>query len=211
MAAELGGVQHQQERLRRGLLHEDGQQGCPARHGGMAAGPLVHLARGHAGQLGSLPCPRRRGWAGQRAPCAGALSWGSSLELGSMAGATAPAEAGSRAGLIAHPRAISVGYHELTLAQAAPKLGNRDGSRRQRSPAQSLRHRPGSRARHFIAHKQMRWPHLFGQVGGENKLVPGSGYAAVFSSAAVVRACPDNSSGNTPRYASSGVRPASAE
>jgi hypothetical protein len=57
----------------------------------------------------------------------------------------------------------------------------------------------------------LRWPHLFGQVGGEDKLVPGSDYAAAFSSDAVARACPGNSVGNTPRYASSGVRPASAE
>ena len=58
------------------------------------------------------------------------------------------------------------------------------------------------------AAQEVRWPHLFGQVGGGAKLVPGSGYAA-FRSDAVARACPGNSVGNAPRYASFGVRPAS--
>jgi hypothetical protein len=50
--AELGVAQHQEQRLRRGVLQDDGEQGRPARHGGAAAGPVVYLAGGYTGQPG---------------------------------------------------------------------------------------------------------------------------------------------------------------
>ncbi len=56
----------------------------------------------------------------------------------------------------------------------------------------------------------MRWPRSAGQVGGEDKLFPGSDYAASFRLDAVAGACPGH--GVEPFvYASSGVRPASEE
>ena len=67
------------------------------------------------------------------------------------------------------------------------------------------------RDRRAPCHRRERWPRSAGQVGGEDKLSPGSGYAASFRLDAVVRACPNTGVEPIPKYASPGVRPASAE
>ena len=57
----------------------------------------------------------------------------------------------------------------------------------------------------------VRWPRSAGQVGGEDKLLPGSDYAASFRLDAVAGACPGHGVERVSLYASSGVRPASEE
>ena len=58
---------------------------------------------------------------------------------------------------------------------------------------------------------RLRWPWLPGQVGGEDKLVPGSDYAAIFRLAAAAGPWSGGSGKPISLYASSGVRPASEE
>ena len=57
----------------------------------------------------------------------------------------------------------------------------------------------------------VKWPHSPGQVGGEDKLSPGCDYAASFRLDAIAGACSGDGVEPIPKYASSGVRPASAE
>ncbi len=68
----------------------------------------------------------------------------------------------------------------------------------------------GSVAR-FLRLVDLRWPRSAGQVGGEDKLFPGSDHAASFRLDTVAGACPGDGVEPTTLYASSGVRPASEE